>query len=140
MPQRSAPTKPTPADDTGHLPLVAAIGSTAAVSLFLKFGGSTVYVPEQPQTGSRLVLAIGAPAVAALRQKLGRGHLKVPLANAWIARQLDAQGVPRAEMCRMMRVSRTSLSGYLNGTGDGRARAGRSTVRRGRANVEAACV
>lgn len=94
-------------------PIVRAIGRERAVRLFLRFGGSTVYIAKRPQEQSRLAMVIGEHAMAALARHMGQGHLKVPLANAWIARQLAAEGVSRAEMCRMIRVSRTTLNGYL---------------------------
>ena len=103
----------TPSAPAGVQPYVNAIGATAAAELFLRFGGTTIYLTDRPRPGSALVNVIGATAATGLFREFGRGHVKVPMAKAWIARQLESQGVDRAEIARRLHVTRESVRGYL---------------------------
>lgn len=108
----SSTTEPEDAID----PFVRALGTQGTLDLLLKFGGSAVYVSENPRAGSRLVEVLGSEAVRSLVEAFGVGHLNVPLGNAWAARQMAARGVGRAEIGRALRIARNTLRAYLSDT------------------------
>lgn len=95
-------------------PYVRAIGAEKAVELLLKFGGSEVYLSANPRAGSQLAALIGAGCVKALARELGHGdHFSVPLAKSWLARQLKARGLTVAAIARELRVTDSTVRGYL---------------------------
>lgn len=100
-------------------PFVEALGVEKACELFLKLGGSEVYLAENPQAGSIAVEAIGTDGVRQLAKALGHGHIRVPLAKAWTVQTLLDDGKSIAHIARTVRVSdRTILRWLADGSKD----------------------
>ena len=94
-------------------PFVRALGAKAAVTFLLKFGGQVIRVPAKPTAATVLTREIGVEQACALHAVFGHGQVKVPLAKPWIARQLDADGIARPEIAKMLHVTRESVRMYL---------------------------
>ena len=110
--QRSSDSAPsTPA---AVAPYVAAIGAAGAADLFLSVGGTKVYLSENPHEDSRLLKAVGANVMAALCRHFGRGHIQIPIAKGWVARQLDTRGWERSRIARALHVTDASVRAYLH--------------------------
>ena len=57
----------------------AVAGTAAALQLAREHGGMQIRL--SPRSGSALVRCVGPEAAAAIVERLGRGHLMVPMAN-----------------------------------------------------------
>ena len=115
MNQIARPMPLTPA----HLAhYVEVLGVDLAVTFFLRFGGSEIYLPMYSQHESRrgeAVALVGAEKLRKLGDEIGAAKTRVPLANEWIARILAWQGHPAAAIARRIRVSDTTVRRWLNG-------------------------
>lgn len=94
-------------------PYVEALGTDLAIEFLLAFGGSEIYITEDPKTRGRVTALLGvknARRLGAVRDRLQR---RVPLANPWMAATLHAQGLPKQEIARRLRVSDVTVRSYL---------------------------
>ena len=96
-------------------PYVEAIGTRAAVEFLLSFGGTIAYLSMRPTKDCDIVQAIGEPATIQLAREIGRGHIRIPIANRWLARQLYAQGWSRRRIAVRLRVKIDTVRDFLRG-------------------------
>ena len=89
------------------------LGPEDTVKFLLAFGGTDLYIPNRPQPRSRLVEVIGRPKAEALGRALGGGHMRVPVAKAFIARHLKAKNMSTAEIARTLHVTDVTVRRYL---------------------------
>jgi hypothetical protein len=95
-------------------PYVAVLGEELAITFFLKFGGASAYLSENPRAGSDLSQVIGTEKVKALAETLGVGHLyRVPINRRWLARALKARGYSVLSIARELHVSDVTIRSYL---------------------------
>lgn len=83
-------------------PFIEALGEDTSCRLFLKLGGTQVYLPKHTRKGSLLDQAIGIEKSDALAKQIGHGHLRIPIARKWCARHLHAKGHSLAEIARQV--------------------------------------
>lgn len=96
-------------------PFVRALGPRGAVRFLLAFGGAEMHFAQAPTRRGRLVQAVGAEGAARLAAEFGGLRLRVPLAKAWLARMLAAEGHSVAEIARRLRWSDVAVRRALRG-------------------------
>lgn len=105
-------TPPPPA----HLePYVTALGVDAAITLFLSFGGTFLYIPRDPKGRSQLVEVMGMDAAQALADLAQRTVLprRLPLGKKWIAHVLKSRGLPEAKIATTLHMTNVAVSNML---------------------------
>ncbi|OCC01737.1 hypothetical protein BA190_27640 [Labrys sp. WJW] len=100
---------------------IDAIGVEPTIQFLLKFGGGTIHLHSDPGPEGALAQAIGLENARALGQHLRRGHIKVPVAKQWIARQLFAYGWKKSKIARRLHVTDETVRLYLKGFEQGSA-------------------
>lgn len=101
-------------------PYVEVLGTELAIEYFLTFGGSVVYLPENPGGRSEVEQLVGAEKVRALRNHDYQIPARCPIPKSWIAQVLAAKGLPVQKIARKLHVSDVSVRRYLNGAPDPR--------------------
>ncbi len=102
---------------------VEELGHVAAIELFLTMGGAYCYFATEPQAGSEISRVIGTEGVGRIARRLKAGgrqfanRVRVPLAKAWVARYLFAEGWTIADIARRVRVSDVTVKSYITPTG-----------------------
>lgn len=101
------------------LPYVRVLGEDLAVQFLLRFGGAELYLPVNPKGRSAVAQLVGIERTAALAQ----AHLprRVPTARPWIARVLQARGLPVAEIARTLHASDVSVRKWVAAAPDAAA-------------------
>ena len=94
-------------------PYVEAFGFDMAIAFLLQFGGAELYVGKNPRGRSQFEALVGAERAKALAALGHRLQPRVPLAKHWLAACLAVRGLSNAEIARTLRVSDTSVRGYL---------------------------
>lgn len=98
---------------------VEELGHVLAIELFLTMGGAYCYFAVEPAPGSEISRVIGAEGVSRIGRRLkasdrpGANRVRVPLAKAWVARYLFAEGWTIADIARRVRVSDVTVKKYL---------------------------
>jgi len=99
-----------------HLePYVRILGVEGAVTFFLTYGGSELYIPRTPRPGAPLVDLLGMEAAGNLGAAADRLPRRVPTAKPWLARVWAAQGLRVAQIARRLHVSDVSVRKWLKG-------------------------
>lgn len=97
-----------------HLePYVRILGTEGAISFLLRFGGAELYIPRTGAGSPRLAEALGSEAAQALGRAADRLPRRVPVGKPWIARVRAAQGLPVAEIARMLHVTDVTVRNWL---------------------------
>ena len=109
----SVPTRPLPKPTAQVQPYVDVLGLELTVQFLLKFGGSELYIPQNPKGRSRVENLVGADNVRALADVSHLLQRRVPLANAWISAFLHWQGMPVSEIARTIRRTDCTVRRYL---------------------------
>ena len=91
---------------------VEILGSDLAITLFLTFGGTEIYLSQTPKRSKVLELT-GADKLIMLTERLGAGHIRVPLAKDWIARRLLSQGLSKADIARELHVDQRTVGRWF---------------------------
>ncbi|MFV3126103.1 hypothetical protein [Niveispirillum sp. KHB5.9] len=112
--RNSLPILPAP-----YHPISRVIGIAKTLRLAREFGGEKVEFPARPRSGSRLMEAIGAKAIALLHRQYGRDRVKLPTAwpylNLLEARKLRRQGRTMREIALRLRIARSTAEHYCTG-------------------------
>jgi len=90
-----------------HLqPYVTAIGIEKVVTFPLAFGGSYVYLSENPQPRSPVVAVIGREAAVALAKHIGAGAFQCPTGKPFIAAHYKYnKGLTTNEIARLLHTT-----------------------------------
>jgi hypothetical protein len=97
-----------------HLePYVRILGTEGAIAFLLRFGGAELYIPRTGGGSDVLAEAVGIEAARALAQAADRLPRRVPTGKPWIARVRAAQGLPIAEIARMLHVTDVTVRRWL---------------------------
>jgi hypothetical protein len=121
-PRPAGPRREAEGELPAHVaPYVRALGAEQAAALLLTFGGSEIYLAEQPRPGTELVRLVGFDGVRRLAEELGHGHhFRVPTARPWLARHLKGKGLSNAAIARTLHVRDDTVRTYLARGGDDR--------------------
>ncbi|WP_431281641.1 hypothetical protein ACQW02_19845 [Humitalea sp. 24SJ18S-53] len=92
-----------------------AIGAKATLWLVEEHGGTEIYVPHDPNQGSRLALCIGLDAAKKLAAVRGGEGLRVPLARAWRIHVYADRGDKRSAIARRMGMTESGIWRVLRG-------------------------
>jgi len=98
-------------------PYVKALGLEDALKFLAAFGGTEIYIANDPKSRSRVVAVVGyakARMLASIVETLPR---RVPLAKQWRARVYASKGLPKAEIARMLGVTDETVRAYLRDKG-----------------------
>ena len=117
------------------LEMAAHIGPYRTLQLVECFGGSRIYVPQDPtraKSYASVVDCIGAAAADKLSKIYGREYLEVPTARYAVARakrapllaEVRAGRVTVSDAARRLKSSRPYVSYLINDTDEGKRRAG----------------
>lgn len=95
--------------------LIEIIGMEATVKLLISCGGSPIALPKKHvmNTGSVLVDAVGPEHALSLGRHFNDLHLKVPIGNKFIARQMASNGASVNEIARTIRQSDVTVRKIL---------------------------
>lgn len=106
-------SRPMPRPTAQVQPYVDALGADLAVRFLLTFGGAEMAVSANPKGRSRLEALVGPEKARALAEQADLLQRRVPLAKRWLAAYLAWQGHPAAEIARQLRVTDSSVRGWL---------------------------
>ncbi|WP_255731491.1 helix-turn-helix domain-containing protein [Phaeobacter sp. B1627] len=95
-------------------PYLDVLGPELTVQFLLQFGGSELFIPQNPKRRPRVEKLVGADNVRALANVAHLLQRRVPLANAWISAFLHWQGMPVNEIARTIRRTDRTVRLYLN--------------------------
>lgn len=107
---------PTPPAELEHL--ASRLEAWGLFRLIEAHGGLRLYIPRTPKDTDELVKLLGMEATQKLAAEWGGDYLKVPLARAWFARCLLAQGQSQRQIARAMRTTENTVRTLLQGTYD----------------------
>lgn len=88
------------------------LGRDLAVDFFLQFGGSEIYLSNSPRASMVLKLT-GPDKLAMLSERLGPGHVRVPIPKSWIAQQLLDRGSSKADIARLLHVDQRTVGRWF---------------------------
>lgn len=92
---------------------VDVLGPEDAVRFLLKFGGTDLYIPARPQSGSPLVQLLGRHKAEALGLAMGPARVKLPVAKPFIAKFMKAKNVSTAEIARTLHTTDVTVRKWL---------------------------
>lgn len=98
-----------------HLqPYVTAIGIEKAVAFLLAFGGSYVYLSENPQARSPVAEVVGREATIALAKHVGSGGFQCPTGKPFIAAHLKYnKGLTTNDIARQLHTTHVTVRKWL---------------------------
>lgn len=98
-----------------HLqPYVEVLGIEGAIELFLKLGGSEVYLAGVAPTGESMIAdLIGADRQMALAALIRYPKTRIPIPKRWIAHCLRATGLSTAEIGRRLHTTDSTVRRWL---------------------------
>ncbi|SDY55026.1 hypothetical protein [Citreimonas salinaria] len=100
-------------------PFVEMLGPALTVEFLLKFGGSTIYFPNDPKGKSEAEALVGPLRLKALGKRLPHDRARVPTARGWVAHALRAEGRSVAEIARLCGRSDVQVRSYLKSSPHG---------------------
>lgn len=106
---------PPPPAELEHL--ARCLGAGGLFKLIEAHGGTRLYIAQAPKEGSDLVQLLGLEAAEKLAADWGGDYLRVPLARAWFARCLLAQGHTQRDIARHMRTTENTVRLLLQSAG-----------------------
>lgn len=98
---------PTPPAELEHL--ASRLGAWGLFKLIEAHGGTRLFIAQAPKPESDLVQLLGQDAAGKLAADWGGDYLKVPLARAWYARCLIAQGHTQRRVATLMRTTENTV-------------------------------
>ncbi|MCT4554652.1 MAG: helix-turn-helix domain-containing protein [Pelagimonas sp.] len=100
LPEISYPAHPA------HLtPYVEELGAALAVRFLLKFGGPSIYFPNDPKGKSEAEAMVGPERLKALGARMKSNNQRIPTARTWLIHALKAEGCTVYEICRRVHLS-----------------------------------
>ena len=108
---------PAPPAELEHL--ASRLGARGLFKLIDAHGGLRLYVPRRLRATDDLVALLGLEAAEKLVAEWGGDYLRVPLARAWFARCLQAQGLSHRLIARHMRTTENTVRLLLQGLSPG---------------------
>jgi len=96
-------------------PYVTAIGIEKTVKFLLAFGGSYVYLSENPQDRSPVAQEIGREAAVALARQIGSGSFRVHTGKPFIAAHFKYnKGMTTNAIARALHTTDVSVRRWLS--------------------------
>ncbi len=96
-------------------PFITILGHDMAAKLFIKYGGSTLYLAQSPTAQSTFVKELGYDNTLKLAQKLGSGNVKIPIAKLWLAKYyVENIGMSKSAAGRKIRVDEATIRRWLS--------------------------
>lgn len=92
---------------------VRILGTEGAIGFLLRFGGAELYIPRTGAGSPQLAETLGPEAAQALGRAADRLPRRVPTGKPWIAKVRAAQGLPVAEIARMLHVTDVTVRRWL---------------------------
>ncbi|MES0879679.1 helix-turn-helix domain-containing protein [Roseibium sp. SCP14] len=102
-------TTPVPAHIETY---VEVLGTDLAIDFFLQFGGSELYLSKTPKHSMVLELT-GQDKLSMLSERIGPGHVRVPIPKEWIAEQFSNRGMSQAQIARRLHVDQRTVSRWF---------------------------
>lgn len=96
-------------------PYVEALGFEDALRFLDAFGGTEVYIPENPKGRGEVEQLLGPEKAKILASIAHRIPARVPTAKAWRAKAHKSRGLPVVEIARIIGVTDVSVRRYLQG-------------------------
>lgn len=90
-----------------------AIGAEALLRLIEAYGGTRLYIPQEPTEDTLLAQVVGLRAARSLAKSLGWGTLKVPLARNWRVRLYRHRGDSYAAIARRLGMTESTVGKIL---------------------------
>jgi hypothetical protein len=108
---------------------VDVLGVDDAAKVFLTVGGGYAYVPGNPEStpDNEFVTLLGPDKAQILRDAIGAGSRRIPLANTFLARLLRSRGHNPTAIARKLRLSDTAVRLMLLPDDERRASSQRKT-------------
>jgi hypothetical protein len=96
-------------------PYVTAIGIERTYAFLRAFGGSYVYLSENPQGRSDVVKVMGVADTIALAKQVGTGNFSIPTAKPFIAAYLKyMKGLSNNDICRELLATAPTVRKWLS--------------------------
>ena len=96
-------------------PYVEALGFEDALRFLDTFGGTEVYIPENPKGRGEVEKLLGREKAKMLASIAFRLPARVPTAKVWRAKAHKSKGLPVVEIARILGVTDCSVRRYLRG-------------------------
>lgn len=104
---------------------VDALGLDGAIEFLLAFGGTEIYIAQNPKSRSRVAELVGREKAEALGEITHRLPRRVPLCKPWIAAYAKERGLPpdnkpltQADIARRLHASDVTVRKWLRARGD----------------------
>ncbi|WFE92288.1 hypothetical protein K1718_13260 [Roseibium porphyridii] len=91
---------------------VEVLGEELAIAFFLQFGGSELYLSKAPKHAMALELT-GKDKLTMLAERLGPGHIRIPIPKEWIAEQFLNRGRSKADIARALHVDQRTIGRWF---------------------------
>lgn len=100
-------------------PFVEILGPAKTVAFLIEFGGTEVYMPDNPGGRGEVEKFIGAEALKALGARMNRPNPRLPMPRTWLVHALKAEGQSVTQICRRLKVTDKTVRRCLLATPDG---------------------
>ena len=97
-----------------HLqPYVNSLGLEKAVAFLLAFGGSYIYLSENPPDRSPVALQVGAAEAALLARTIGTGSIRVPTGKPFLAAVFRSKRYTVNQIARELHVTDVTVRNWF---------------------------
>lgn len=96
-------------------PYVDALGLEDALRFFEAFGGTEIYIGQDPKSRSSVAALVGYAKAKALSEIRDELQARVPLVKKWRANVYASMGLPNAHIARKLGVTDVTIRAYLAG-------------------------
>ncbi len=94
-------------------PFVEVLGREKAIELFMKFGGTGIYLAKKPQERLEIGSILSVPQIMALTQVLGSGYHRLPIPKEYLVKYFTlVKGWSVKRIARELHI--TDMSVYRN--------------------------
>lgn len=94
-------------------PFYDVLGPTLCIEFLLAFGGTPVYLSENPQERSPVLQLVGRDKTIALAKRIYVGSVAVPTGKPFIAEHFRYKGLSNTAIARRLHVTETTVRNWL---------------------------